>query len=64
MIMNKDQVKGRINEAEGKIKKVAGEIVGNETLEVKGTVQNIVGKAQAKFGDAKSDVKAAAKPSR
>lgn len=57
MTMNKDQVKGRVKEAEGKIKEVAGKLVGNEKLQAKGKVQRVVGKAQAKFGDVKKDVK-------
>jgi uncharacterized protein YjbJ (UPF0337 family) len=57
MTVNKDQVKGRVNEAKGKIKEVAGKLVGNKTLEAKGKVQKIVGEAQAKFGDIKQDVK-------
>ena len=35
MSMNKDQVKGRVNEAKGTIKEVAGKLVGNETLEAR-----------------------------
>lgn len=61
MSMNKDQVKGRVNQAEGKVKEVAGKLVGNETLEAKGKIQNVVGKAQAKFGDVKQDIKDAQK---
>jgi uncharacterized protein YjbJ (UPF0337 family) len=61
MGMNKDQVKGRVNEAKGKIKEVAGKLVGNETLEAKGKIQKIVGEAQARFGDVKQDVKDAQK---
>jgi len=61
MSMNKDQVKGRVKEAEGKVKEVAGKLVGNETLEAKGKAQKILGKAQAKFGDVKQDVKVAKK---
>ncbi len=57
MSMNKDQIKGRVKEAEGNIKQVAGKLVGNETLEAKGNVQKIIGKAQAKFGDVKKDIK-------
>jgi uncharacterized protein YjbJ (UPF0337 family) len=57
MSMNKDQVKGRTKEAEGKIKEVAGKLVGNEKLEEKGTVQKVLGEAQAKFGDVTKDVK-------
>jgi uncharacterized protein YjbJ (UPF0337 family) len=61
MSMNKDQVKGRVKEAEGKIKEVAGKLVGNETMEAKGKIQKALGKAQAKFGDVKKDMKDAAK---
>ena len=61
MTMNKDQVKGRVKEAEGKIKEVAGKLVGNEKLEQKGKVQKIVGEAQAAVGDLKQDVKDAVK---
>jgi uncharacterized protein YjbJ (UPF0337 family) len=57
MNMNKDQVKGRVKEAEGKIKQVAGKLVGNKTLEAKGVVQKTLGRAQAKFGDVKQDMK-------
>jgi uncharacterized protein YjbJ (UPF0337 family) len=57
MGMNKDQVKGRVNEVKGNIKEGAGKLVGNENLEAKGKVQKIVGNAQAKFGDVKQDMK-------
>ena len=59
--LNKDQIKGRIKEAEGTIKEVAGHIVGNESLEAKGKTQKLMGEAQAKFGDVKKDVKDAVK---
>ena len=61
MGINKDQVKGRVNEAEGKIKEAAGKLVGNEKLEAKGKIQKVLGKAQARYGDVKQDVKDAAK---
>jgi uncharacterized protein YjbJ (UPF0337 family) len=57
MIVNKDQIKGRVKEAEGKAKEVAGKMVGNKTLELKGTVQRALGEAQAKFGDVKEKMK-------
>jgi uncharacterized protein YjbJ (UPF0337 family) len=60
-IMNKDQVKGRVKEAQGKIKEVAGKLVGNEEMEAEGKVQKVLGEAQAKFGDVKEDVKDAVK---
>jgi uncharacterized protein YjbJ (UPF0337 family) len=59
--MNKDQVKGRVKEAQGKIKEVAGKLVGNEEMEAEGKVQKVLGEAQAKFGDVKEDVKDAVK---
>jgi uncharacterized protein YjbJ (UPF0337 family) len=61
MTMNKDQVKGRVKEAEGKVKEVAGKLVGNEKMEAKGKVEKVLGRAQAKFGDVKQDVKDAKK---
>ena len=57
MSINKDQVKGRVNEVEGKVKEVAGKLVGNQNLEAKGKLQKDLGKAQARFGDVKKDVK-------
>jgi uncharacterized protein YjbJ (UPF0337 family) len=56
-IMNKDQVKGRVEEAKGKIKEVAGRTVGNPNLEDRGTVQKIGGTVQKNYGDLKQDVK-------
>ena len=55
--MNKDQAKGRIKEVEGKVKQVAGNVVGNKKLEQKGNVQKDVGKVQAAYGDLKNDLK-------
>lgn len=55
--MNKDQVKGRIKEAEGAAKEVAGKVTGKESLEQKGKLEKAVGKTQASYGDIKSDIK-------
>ena len=55
--MNKDQVKGRIKRAKGKVKNVAGKAVGNKDLEQEGKAQDINGKVQAKYGDLKEDLK-------
>ena len=57
MIVNKDQVKGRVKEAEGKAKEVAGKMAGNRKLELKGKVQRAIGGAQAKFGDIRQKLK-------
>ena len=61
MSINKDQVKGRVKEAEGKIKEVTGKLVGNETLELKGKIQKVQGEAQAAAGDLRKDVEDAVK---
>jgi uncharacterized protein YjbJ (UPF0337 family) len=59
--MNKDQAKGRLKEAEGKVKEVAGNLVGNDNLELKGKIQKSGGKVQANYGDLKEDLKDASK---
>ena len=56
MSINKDQVKGRIEEAKGKVKEVVGRVFGNKNLEVKGNIQKTVGAAQAFVGDVKERV--------
>jgi len=57
--MNKDQVKGRIEEAKGTVKEVTGKVVGDEELEAEGNVQKNIGKVQAGVGDLKEDIKKA-----
>ncbi len=56
-VMNRDQVKGRIDEAKGKLKEMIGRILGNRTTRMQGTVEQVVGKTQASFGDAKAQFK-------
>jgi uncharacterized protein YjbJ (UPF0337 family) len=56
-VMNKDQVKGRIEEVKGKAKEVTGKIVDDKTMEVEGKAQKNVGKLQSGFGDLKHDLK-------
>ncbi|HEX7913986.1 MAG TPA: CsbD family protein [Paraburkholderia sp.] len=55
--MNKDQVKGRIEEAKGKLKEVVGKATGNEMTKVKGKVKQVVGKTRALYGDAKEHLR-------
>jgi uncharacterized protein YjbJ (UPF0337 family) len=55
--MNKDQIKGRVEEAKGKVKQVAGKAVGNKELERKGRIEKAGGKVQAEYGDLKEDIK-------
>jgi len=55
--MSKNQVKGRLKEAEGKVKEVTGKLVGNEDLEHKGKEEKIAGKHHAALADLKEDIK-------
>lgn len=55
--MNKDQVKGRLKEAKGKVKQVTGRAVGNKELEQKGSIEKAGGKIRAGYGDLKEDIK-------
>jgi uncharacterized protein YjbJ (UPF0337 family) len=57
MSINKDQVKGRIDEAKGKAKEVVGKVLGNKELEQKGKIETGVGKVEAGYGDLKHDIK-------
>ena len=55
--MNKDQVKGRVEQVKGSVKEAAGKLVGNRDLEAEGKVDKSFGKVQAKVGDLKADFK-------
>jgi uncharacterized protein YjbJ (UPF0337 family) len=55
--MNKDQVKGRTQEAKGKVKEVTGRILDDKGLEMEGNVQKNAGKIRAGVGDIKHDLK-------
>jgi uncharacterized protein YjbJ (UPF0337 family) len=54
--MNKNQVKGRIKEAKGKSKELAGKTVGNKQLQREGKLEKLGGKAEAAYGDLKKEV--------
>ena len=55
--MNKDQVKGRVGQTTGKVKEVAGKLVGNDRLRTEGAAEQVKGKVQAGYGDAKENAK-------
>jgi uncharacterized protein YjbJ (UPF0337 family) len=46
----KDQVGGKVQAAQGKLKEQAGQLTGNPDLEDEGTVQKIGGKAREMIG--------------
>jgi uncharacterized protein YjbJ (UPF0337 family) len=53
--MNKDQIKGRVEEVTGKLKEVTGKVIGNKTLEEQGKAEEVVGKVRAGYGDVKNE---------
>lgn len=55
--MNKDQVKGRIDEAAGKVKEKVGDATGDKRIENEGRADKVSGKVQGGYGDAKEKVK-------
>ncbi len=57
--MNKDQVKGTIDEVAGAAKRKAGELTGNTQLQVEGMVQQVKGKVENTWGKAKDVVRTA-----
>lgn len=59
--MNKDQAKGAIKSATGKLQTEAGKLTGNKEMEAKGLKNQIVGKTQKGVGDVKEAIKDATK---
>ncbi len=55
--MNKDQVKGRVEEVKGNVKEIAGKMFGNKGMEQRGKNKIFSGKVQAGYGDLKKDIK-------
>jgi len=55
--MNKDQVKGAVKEAAGKVQKNTGEAIGSTEQQAKGMAREAAGKTQKNLGDAKETLK-------
>ena len=55
--MNKDQVKGAVKEATGKVQEKVGAVVGSDKQRAKGLVKEAEGKAEKKLGDADETMK-------
>ncbi len=51
--MNKDQIKGGMKDAAGKVQEKAGELTGSEKQQIKGLKNQAEGKLQKGVGDAK-----------
>lgn len=55
--MNKDQVKGAVKDAAGKVQQKTGEVIGSNEQQAKGLAKQVEGKTQKGYGDAKEIVK-------
>ncbi|CAB3744401.1 hypothetical protein LMG24238_07256 [Paraburkholderia sediminicola] len=53
-MMNKDQMQGWIREMTGKLRAGLGKIIGNRTVTWKGRVEQVIGKTQVSYGNAKA----------
>lgn len=52
----KDNAEGKMHQVKGKVKEVAGRIIGDKDLEAEGIAENIEGKVQEKIGQIKKVV--------
>lgn len=59
--MNKDQIKGGMKEAAGKIQKEFGKAVDSPKHVIEGGMKEVSGKTQKAVGDAKEHIKDASK---
>jgi len=57
--MNKDQVRGVVKEAAGKVQKKIGEAIGSAGQQAKGAAKEAEGKAERNVGEAREILKAA-----
>ena len=58
-IINKDEVKGKFEQAKGTVKDKAGELTGNERLEAEGEAEHAEGEVQESWGKVKRNVSSA-----
>ncbi len=54
--MNKDQVKGKIDNLKGRAKEAAGALAGDKKTQAEGAADRFKGAVQKKVGDIKHDV--------
>ena len=55
--MNKDQVKGAVKDAAGKVQEKTGQVIGSTKQRAKGLAKEVEGKTQKSVGDAKEVLK-------
>jgi uncharacterized protein YjbJ (UPF0337 family) len=55
--MDKDRIKGSIDQTKGAVKETIGKTVGDKNLEVEGQIDTTKGKIETVVGDAKDKVR-------
>jgi uncharacterized protein YjbJ (UPF0337 family) len=55
--MNKDQIKGAVDQARGTAKEAAGKTIGDKKLETEGAVDRLTGKVESAVGGAKETLR-------
>ncbi|MBL0729064.1 CsbD family protein [Piscinibacter sp. HJYY11] len=55
--MNRDQVKGAMKDAAGKVQRKTGEVIGSPKHEERGAAKQVEGKAQKSVGNAREALK-------
>jgi uncharacterized protein YjbJ (UPF0337 family) len=59
--MDKDRIQGSVEQTKGKVKEVAGKVIGDAKLETEGKTQETAGKIQNAVGGLKETLKEAVK---
>jgi len=54
--MNENQLEGKVKQTRGRMKEVAGNILGDKTMETKGRIRDVTGKIQEVYGDLQKDL--------
>lgn len=55
--VNRDQVKGTVKDAEGKVQEQVGKAIGSRKQQAKGLAKQAAGKVQKAYGDVKQALK-------
>ena len=55
--MNRNQVKGSIKEAAGKVQRKTGELIDSPKQQVQGTTREVAGKVQKQLGNVEENLK-------
>jgi len=55
--MDKDIIKGKMKQVEGRAQDIRGDITGNVANDIEGKAKNLAGKVQEEYGKAKDAVR-------